>query len=466
MGAAAGLFFSANDSEKQTLHRRIMPTQDQFDSQTLRWNELADHLLADLRSSSGYSVRSWLQGSYKFGTQVRPPSKWEEFDIDLGVYFEWVGTPGEGRFDPGELQTLVQVSLKKYAENKDEIRQVLSPPKKRCCRVHYEDNFHIDVPCYHLDPSDDERNLATKDGWEESDPKALYLWFKERFDDIDRGKIRRQIRYLKTWAGLTWALDGGRPSSVLLTVLASDAALGVSLDQPDDELLLALLKAIDTRLSISTSVPNPVDPTEDLNRLTDAQTTDFANGVSSFLSVARRAVQASDEDIAAVIWSEAFKHLFPMPDGDETGAAPSVGSGARALVPIQIPDVAVVAINKKNPTLRFKGLNRIGPIPKDCRIEFQVLDDWKLPAGSTIEWIVRNDGGEAEAENDLGHVNGFGVRMTERSAYNGTHFMDVIFRTAANGILGVRRIPVTIADTPVPVRNPPRPRWVRLRGRR
>src|ERR1700685_2880054 len=97
MGAAASLFFSSNDAEKQTLFRRCTPSEEQYDEQKDRWNDLASHLTADLKERSGYSIRTWLQGSYKFATQIRPVRRGQEFDIDLGVYYEWEGKPQDGR---------------------------------------------------------------------------------------------------------------------------------------------------------------------------------------------------------------------------------------------------------------------------------------------------------------------------------------------------------------------------------
>jgi hypothetical protein len=110
MGSAASLFFDT-DKDKQTLYRRITPTDIQFEQQQERWNLLADFLKSDLRDRSGYSIRSWLQGSYKFGTQIRPMRMQEEFDIDLGIYYEWTGTPQQGKHSPKTLKSFVQDSL-------------------------------------------------------------------------------------------------------------------------------------------------------------------------------------------------------------------------------------------------------------------------------------------------------------------------------------------------------------------
>jgi hypothetical protein len=62
-------------------------------------------------------------------------------------------------------------------------------------------------------------------GWEISDPKAIYLWFRDHFDDSDRTKVRRQVRYFKARAALKFVEISNRPSSILLTVLVSRANL-------------------------------------------------------------------------------------------------------------------------------------------------------------------------------------------------------------------------------------------------
>ena len=163
MGVAASLFYSSNDSEKQTLLRRCTPSGEQFEEQQGRWNALAEHLIGDLKERSGHSLRTWLQGSYKFGTQIRPVHKDGEFDIDLGVYFQWTGKPEGGRHSAQTLKSFVQDSLKAYEKNDVEDVKEVCAPKTRCCRIRYRNSFHIDVPAYHLDADRDARTLATSE---------------------------------------------------------------------------------------------------------------------------------------------------------------------------------------------------------------------------------------------------------------------------------------------------------------
>ena len=81
---------------------------------------------------------------------------------------------------------------------------------------------------------------------------------------------------------------------------------------------------------------------------------------------------------------------------------------------------------------------------------------------------------EAENTNDLGHRAGMGLTAEERSAYKGTHYMDCVVKYGRSRrgcrrvvlVIGIRRVLVTISGMYAPKRNPRRPDYVKLRGRR
>jgi len=275
--------------------------------------------------------------------------------------------------------------------------------RPRCGRIHYDGDFHIDIPIYHLDPEAGRRTLATDNGWETSDPKALYVWFKDKFDDTTRATVRRQIRYLKCWATLKWRIEEGRPSSVLLTVLAAEAFAVLTENQigTDDDTLLNLLRQIANRTARGRRVANPANFYEDLNRLTDAQATIFCKGIQEFIGIAASACAVDNEIEATDLWCQAFAHFFPMPD-IKTGFVTDSIPTSMSLVPVAMPDINVRAIGHRNANVRFDGRNSIGPIPKGCDITFEIADPSKLGPGTSIGWIVCNKGAEAEMINDLG----------------------------------------------------------------
>lgn len=464
MGLCSSLF-NTNDASEQTLHRRIVPTETQVDEQQERWNKLAEFLVSELREKSGYAIRTWLQGSYKFATQVRPARKGGEFDIDLGIYFLWEGGATDGTYSNKELKSLVQDVLSQYES--DDVIEVISPAKKKCSRIRFKDHFHIDIPVYHLDPQRDSRLLATEDGWEDSDPKAIYIWYKGLFDDDKREKVRRHIRHLKCWAGLKFEKGSGYPSSVLLTVLTAEAAALMSDEDlaEDDSALAQLLNHITTRLSKDSIVANPTDSRENLAKdLTDQNLIRFIEQLNKFRDIANEAISSSDTSDSADKWSEVFEHFFPLPSEDNL--IESNHSKSLILRPRVSPEVSIHATLRNAPSQQWNGSNSIGPIPRDCEINFTIANANIFPTDATAEWIVRNQGDEAEETNDLGHKAGKGWSVTEHSAYKGTHYMDCVIKH--NGtIIGLRRITVIIDGVYLPKpKTKKRPFWKELIGRR
>ena len=464
MAHAARLFFKP--SSEQTLHARITPSTEQFEAQQARWNDLADFLRARLKDDTGYPISTWLQGSYKFGTQIRPSQTGQEFDVDLGLYFEWRGEDDAGDYDPSGFKEFVQNALEDYAADDDNDARDVDEPKERCARVHFEPDFHIDVPCYHLDRDDDRRALATEtQGWENSDPKAIYKWFRDLDEDAARTLIRRLVRYLKMWAAIKIDDDVDRPSSIMLTVLAGEEFENIDRTacDGDDELLEALITLIADRFEKSTEVANPVDQEEDLNRLSDEASATFAIKLREFEEIARRANAATNEETAAEIWTEAFEHFFPMPEDmeeneGETSATKQAEKQGTALATYAFdPRISVRAVSKDNPNYKKEGINSLPLVCKNCRIFFKLENASELPVGASIRWTVRNKGRDAWRINDIGHLSGDGYTAEENSAYNGKHSMDVTIYQFGR-VIGRRRVEIDVRGNAMPARQLPRKR--------
>ncbi|MEG3174556.1 CBASS cGAMP synthase [Sphingomonas sp. ZB1N12] len=462
MSFAARLFNSKSD---QTLYSRITPSKEQFAIQQARWNDLRDFLKSRLKEDTEYPTSSWLQGSYKFDTQIRPWNTEAQFDIDLGLYFEWSGDDEGGEYDPEGFKQFVQNALLDYADDEDNDATGVDEPKERCCRISFNPDFHIDVPCYHLDRGEDRRALATETkGWEESDPKAIYKWFKELFEDAaDRGLLRPLVCYMKMWAALKME-EGKRPSSITLTVLVGDALTGLDRSEAvdDDDVLQRIITAVADRVYDDARVFNPVDTGEDLNRLDQEATDGFRTLLRDFEDTARRANAATTEANAAEIWTEAFEHFFPMPedlegeaDGDE--ARVSLAKGTALMVYAFDPQIRVRAVSKDNASYVKEGVNSLPTIVKNCSISFELVNADALPNGSAVRWTVRNRGHEAWNKNDIGHYSGDAFAAAEHSAYNGNHAMDLTVYQYGR-IIGRRRIEIKVRGQAMPPRNLPNKR--------
>lgn len=468
MGKASRLF---NGQAEQTLYARVTPSTEQREFLQQQWNALADHLRTQL-ARHGYPISTWLQGSYKYGTLIKPVRRGEEYDVDLGLYFGWKADDEEAEPTPVQLREWVQRELLAYQAQHPELKKVSQPPKERCSRAIYAQRFHIDTPTYHLDPNTDHRRLATLSGaWENSDPKRLYKWFKQIVSDGDRDQLRRLIRYLKGWAAV--AFDGAedaRPSSIVLTVLAAQIFRGMWLDRlggmDDDDALIAVIKAMHEQLSESRDVWNPVDDRESLNRIPKDAWPAFMTRLNALRDCAENAEAAEDEFGAAIAWSEAFSFLMPLPEADEIEIADPRSSGAL----MQIPDIQVEIGNE----WEFKAVaatyrNEVPAISKGSFLRFTILNPQIVPAMAQVEWTVRNEGNDAETIGDLGHTRG-GIGMhsvEERTSYVGKQYMDVIVR--CNGsVYAARRVAVFIEQGPRAFAKPratPRA-WIKLRSRK
>jgi hypothetical protein len=462
MGRASRLF---NGNPEQTLIARVTPTAEQREFLQQQWNDLAEHLKKVL-VKNGYPISTWLQGSYKYATLIKPVHVNGEYDVDVGVYFEWHdGQDAEPT--PKQLRDWVQAELIEYEKTCEELKKVEVPPKERCSRASYIRQFHIDTPVYHLNTDSEVRRLACLTGkWEHSDPKRLYKWFKEAVSGEDRDQLRRLVRYLKAWAAVSFDdAPESRPSSIFLTVIATESYQDLRaqhlLGSDDDDALVAVIKKIHDRLFEDREVANPVDKTENLNRMSLEEWEGFLPRLVALQDIAERADDGEDEASAALIWSEAFSFLMPLPETDQVEMVDE--SSGRAVM--QLPEIEVKVFTGNPTRLIATHRNDVPGVAKDCSLTFTIVNPQVVPEFATVEWTVRNEGQEADQRSDLGHRR-VGMRLLsadERTTYVGRHFMDCAVRL--NGqVYAVRRVPVTIRDVQHIARNPPRPPYTKLRS--
>lgn len=270
--------------------------------------------------------------------------------------------------------------------------------------------------------------------------------------------MRRLIRYAKIWAALKFPEIAHRPTSTLLTVLVAEAFCKLSGDDrdSDDQALKAVLDIVVARLQTYPKVLNPVDNEECLSdRLETDDYKALVERLKEFRDIAVKASTEINVGAAAAIWGDAFEHFFPIPEEEQLAKAVSEGAVGKSIaynsrLPAIIqPNVRVRAISKINRRFEYSDMNKLGPIPKECDIFFDLINRNELPRDVDVEWMVRNEGDEAETVNDLGHRAGHGFTARESSSYVGTHHMDCSIKRGER-ILGMRRIPVVIDKRRVP----------------
>jgi len=465
MGKAARLF---NGTAEQTLYGRVTPTPEQRQFLQEQWNALADRL-KDRLSNWGYPISTWIQGSYKYGTLIKPVHKGEEYDVDVGIYFSWDPNETDLSPTPQQLRSWVQHELLEYQKEVDVLVEVADPPKERCSRAIYKQQFHIDTPTYHLNPVNDARRLACVSGsWESSDPKLLYKWFRDVVGTDNHELLRRLIRYLKGWAAVAFEdAPKARPSSILLTVTVAEAfskmwrarLLGVA----DDDALIAVIAILYERFVNDSKVPNPVDGKENLNRIPEDSWSAFLTRLAVLNDAAQAADAAEDEASAAFAWEGAFSFLMPLPEADGV----EVVEPATNLALMQVPDIEVRVYDKRDGKLLVTHTNEVPSVAKDRWLVFDLANKHVLPDYADISWTVRNDGEEAVHIGDLGHFRR-GINMhtvDEITAYLGKHYMDCVIRL--NGtIFAVRRVPVNIKPDQKILLAQAQRSWTTLRTRK
>lgn len=206
---------------------------------------------------------------------------------------------------------------------------------------------------------------------------------------------------------------------------------------------------------------NPVDEAEDLNRISSEAWDGFLPRLAALQDITERAEDAEDEASAALIWSEAFSFLMPLPETDQVEIVDET-SGC-AVMPL--PEVEIKVFAGTPARLVATHRNEVPGVARDCSLTFTIVNPHVVPEFATVEWTVRNEGQEAEQKSDLGHRR-VGMRLLsaeEHTAYRGRHFMDCVVRMSGQ-IYAVRRVPVAVRDVQHAVRNPPRPSYTKIRS--
>lgn len=444
MGKAASLF---NGAGPHTLINRVTPTGEQREFLQVQWSALAEHLRVNLTEKSGFPVHTWLQGSYKYGTVIRPVQPDDEYDVDVGIYFEWLDS--SAGMTAQQLRELVQAEVALYQARCSDILKVETPAKERCSRAIYSGKFHIDVPVYHYEPKKGKRRLACLSGtWEESDPKAFYQWFKGKVDADNRELVRRLVRYLKAWASIAFEnAPEARPSSIFLTVLVAEAFASVSWKYwsipRDDDALIAVVKEIFSRLHKSSFVACPVDERENLNRISLAAWSSFMIRLRCLHEAVLRAEHAMDEMNAALAWSEVFSFLMPLPS---IASVEFVDEGSTsALLPVPDIDIAIISPNARRAAHGHR--NSISGVCSGSTLYLSLVRPSELPDHATVEWTVRY---ADEVPNGVGvlGMREIGVRATTTKIfirYTGLHQISCVI--SVNGrVYAVRNVQVLVCE--------------------
>jgi len=250
---------------------QITPTQ--YDLAVERYEAVGDWINRRLED---VAATIYPQGSMALRTTVKPRAN-EEYDLDLVLEIEEFGSN-----DPMLLYTLVHDALESHGT----YRKILEP-KKRCLRLNYAGEFHMDIlpavpditvpqPGSILVPDRELRN------WSPSNPRGFRLWFEEQCAEATilrkraqseplppndplhlKAVLQQVVQLVKRNRDEWFAGDDDAPRSVVLTTLAGHAYHG------EADLFGALLEVLNRIVAWADVAPgrvfevrNPTNPEE------------------------------------------------------------------------------------------------------------------------------------------------------------------------------------------------------------
>ncbi|MBU1376149.1 MAG: nucleotidyltransferase [Alphaproteobacteria bacterium] len=257
---------------------------------------------------SRYDPAVYVQGSFRLGTVIRPPSEAEDYDVDAVCELRRLRT---SQLSQQKLKQMLEVEIRSYHKAQSMVKPVREG--RRCWVLHYADGaqFHMDVvPC--VPDADRQRRLlevrqqksnwsATAvaitdnerwnytiidEDWCRSNPKAYAEWFKQRMSVVFnrrkqmmaevakasvesipdyrvRTPLQAAIMVLKRHRDVRFAgKPEDRPISIILSTLAAHAYGG---EDTIGAALLSILEKMDQfifNVDGKLVISNPTDPLE------------------------------------------------------------------------------------------------------------------------------------------------------------------------------------------------------------
>ena len=227
-----------------------------------------------------YRPTIYSQGSFRIGTTNRPRGQ-DEFDLDFVCEFAfWSARSGGPDYLLHELYDCI-------LRNTD-FRQLVEL-KKRCVRLKYSGDFHMDILPAISDPSKGSTCIKVPDrelhGWTDSNPRGYANWFEDKatpgqtfdrkavepipgYESVEqKGPLKLVVQLMKRARDVAFA--GGQfdtdlaPPSIILTTLAANLYQGEdSVNQAISMILCRILQEIEDNKPGMLEVTNPMNPDE------------------------------------------------------------------------------------------------------------------------------------------------------------------------------------------------------------
>jgi len=292
---------------------QLSPTQ--FSLAESHYHAICEWLGQEGSELSAYSPDLYPQGSVALGTTVKPLMG-EEYDVDLvcelNINYRSV-------HDPVILLDMIERRMRQSDLYKDKLKR-----KRRCLRVNYEHDFHLDILPACPDQGTGQDCLVVPDRedkrWRASNPKGFVKWFKIKgalrpaisFSKMamdsaaplpqpqtaeQKTTLQLSVQLIKRWRDVHYAENiESAPVSIVLTTLMGDKYQGIqSVSENIAFSTQAIIDAVPAQGRLI--VVNPSHPQEDISERW-ADTEKYAAFVSGMKALRQQMVElASAQDM-------------------------------------------------------------------------------------------------------------------------------------------------------------------------
>lgn len=475
------------EGERDYLERlvdAIQVPQSKYDEAVNSYQSICGWFERDASTIRTRHIESYLQGSFRLGTAIRPTTEEDDYDLDIVV----VLSHAKSELSQAELKRRVGVEVKSYAD-----AHSMTRPKdaRRCWTQDYADQrqFHVDtlpsIPDAHglreklevrqlaqdfvgdaiaiTDKTDANYNVIHSI-WPNSNPRGYALWFERRMGNVlvarkaaialaearsatdiptyrAQTPLQKAVQLLKFHRDIMFADDAeDRPISIIITTLAAHAYAGeVELDTA----LRKILRDMDAYIEEEHGIDWVRNPTNAMENFAD-KWIEYPKRRENFykwLEIARsdfdRLALADDAQREATL-SEAFgeevaNRVRGQVEPRTWSKRKSIFASHRQVPPWSLKNAGTVKIKKA--TWAPKGSIRTRPfssdskpVPKNVTLRFYASTD--IPRPFEVYWQIVNTGEEAERANclrgsfEVGSIHSGSLMRKEPTAYKGTHTIE------------------------------------------
>jgi len=470
----------------EELGKSLDLTDKQIEEAESRYKAVGEYLQREGSTLVEFSPSIEPQGSFLYGTMIKPIHEDGQFDIDLLCILENLPS------------TDTQKQLKEGIGKELEVgryEDMLDEEGDHCWTLNYAEGtrFHMDVlpstPDLHrseiyegkversfydhalrmTDRGSDSYESMNRREWPKTNPKGYSEWFKQQMkpeferllkeaeykleaniEDVPDWKVKtplqRAIQILKRHRDMMYGEDELKPISIIITTLAAKAYRHES---NVFEALRTILNNMQHYIEdepkngkIIKWVKNPVNPEENFadkwehdNRLQDCFFEWLKSAKHEILEAIEEGNLGSVKSILEASFGKGIVKEAYSNAGVQTTALTRSASSLPVALHRETPSWPMNTIGNVSITGRYnhdntwKQITESTVIPKHCRIMFAANTSVSSPY--SVYWQVVNTGEEARSARGLrGNIfpsktaGRGGLKQVERSLYKGTHWIE------------------------------------------